>query len=717
MSSLRSIWNEMPVLRLLLPFMAGISLCILAGSGLVWLFVVLLTLSVAIIIFINTQNAVALAYRMRYVAGVAVMATMLSLAYLLTYVNTDTNSPQHFSHMIVSADNKTYYTACVAEPVVVKEKSIQALLQVHKICYHDTTLCTESKVMASIKRDSRSESLQYGDELLFDGSVRAYDAAKNPDQFDFGRYQSLHHIYERVYLRPEQWKPRSSGSGNRILAQVYRVRSYFLSLIKQEVSSANELAVATAITLGYRDYMNDEVMQAYSGSGVLHVLSVSGLHVAVLFFVLDMLLGWMDWHRKLQITKAVIVIVVMLFYAGLTGLSPPVLRSVWMFSLIVIAKMLDRDVSMYNVLALSCLVLLIWDPYFIADAGFQLSYISVFGIVYLYPLIFGLIKSTAFANTRWRWINIIANWFSKWSWGLISVSISAQIATVSLSLYYFHNFPNFFLLSNMVVIPLSNLILMAGMLLFSVGWCEPLLHMVGWVFSHLLIWLNLFVFGVDHLPFAMIRGLCVSAFQMQLMYLSIMMMCWYIADRRAKVLLPTLICILILCTDFSLGSIRNEDKKELVVYSVPGSKAIAFVIKKSVYFDFDSAMRCDEKLKRNYVREHWWMSGVVNEISADSMPGKYETNLGRIYTLNGKRILIIDKAQARIVPKKLKVDVAVLSGNVQISIDDIVKEIDVPLLVFDTSNRPVQIKKWKESCEALHIKYHDGKDKAFDMPL
>jgi competence protein ComEC len=689
----------------------------LVGSGLVWLFAVLLILSVALIIFINTQNSVALAYRLRYVAGVALMTTILSLAYLLTYFHTDINSPHHLSHMTVSADQRVYYTARVTEPVVVKEKSIQALLYVNKISYHDTTLCTEGKVMASIKRDPASESLQYGDELLFDGSVHAYDAPKNPDQFDFGRYQSLHHIYERVYLRPDQWRLRSSGGGNRMLAQVYQVRSYFLSLIKQEVDSANELAVATAITLGYRDYMNDDVMQAYSGSGVLHVLSVSGLHVAVLFFVLDMLLGWMDNRRKLQITKAVLVIIIMLFYAGLTGLSPPVLRSVWMFSLIVIARVLDREVSMYNVLALSCMVLLIWDPYYIADAGFQLSYISVFGIVYLYPLIFGLIRDTAFVNTRFTWINAAANGCVKWSWGLISVSIAAQLATVPLSLYYFHNFPNFFLLSNMVVIPLSNLILMAGMLLFSVGWCEPLVHMVGWVFSHLLIGLNSFVFWVDHLPFALIKGLCVTVFQMQLMYVSIMMMCWYIADRRAKVLMPTLLCVLILCTDFSLGSIRNENKREMVVYSVPGRKAIAFVMQKSVYFDFDSAMRCDEKLKRNNVREHWWKSGVVNEIPADSMPGKYETNLGKVYALNGKRILVIDKVHLRKVSKKLKVDVAILSDNVKIPIEDIVKEIDVPLLVFDTSNRPVQIKKWKESCGVLHIKYHDCREKAFEMPL
>jgi competence protein ComEC len=340
--------------------------------------------------------------------------------------------------------------------------------------------------------------------------------------------------------------------------------------------------------LGYRDYVNDDVTQAYAGSGVLHVLSVSGLHVAVLYFVLSMMLGWMDRNRRLEIAKGIFIIMIMFVYAGLTGLSPPVLRSVWMFTLITIARVMDRDVSMYNVLGVSCLLLLLWDPYYIADVGFQLSYIAVAGIVYLYPLLSGLISDTDIAKTKIRWVDVPLNWLTRWTWGLICVSIAAQIATFPIDVFYFHTFPNYFLPANLLAIPLSNFVLIAGMALFAVSWSEWLSAQVGWLFDHLLIVLNKVVFMIDGLPFAYDRkGVMLTAFETVMLYIVIMMICWYIADRRARVLIATLCLMLVLCSAFAIHDMRRERKRELVVYHISGKKAIAVIDRGAADYDFD----------------------------------------------------------------------------------------------------------------------------------
>ena len=722
MNSLRSIWNQVPAVRLLIPFIVGIILCIETPDAVlysVWIAGALLIVATSLIIYVNVIDSAVKVYKWRYVSGVALSVVMLSLGYLVTFFNTDTNDPHHIAHIDGRFVNqKASYIGIVCDPPVIRDKTVSTLIQLQKAAKGDTSILVDGKVLASIAKDSVSQALKYGDKVVFSGMVTPYEDIKNPNQFDYKEYQALHHIFHRVYLRGGDWRVAATSQGNPILARIYSVRTYFLSLIMQTVHGSNELAVATAIMLGYRDYISDEIMQAYSGSGVLHVLSVSGLHVAVLYYVLTILLGWMDRKRKLEIAKGMIVIVIMLFYAGLTGLSPPVLRSVWMFTLITIARLLDRDVSMYNVLGVSCLVLLIWDPYYEADVGFQLSYIAVVGIVYLYPLLHTLLPEPSFNFGKpFGLVGRVLTYLYDFVWGLICVSIAAQIATFPISLYYFHNFPNFFLLSNLLVIPLSNFVLISGMALFAVGWCYWLLGIAGWIFEHLLIVLNNVVFWVDGLPFALSRGLVVSISEMILFYIVIMMVCWFIADRRAKVLLAILVGVLMLCTAFSIGSIKQDRVRKLVVYDIPGKKAVAFIMQRQVYYDFDTGVINNEMLMRYNIRDNWWHCGIGEERSIDSMRLGVQSPYGRMYAINGKRILVIDKELIGRQAAKLRADVVILSGNNKGTMDEILKSIDLKELVFDSSCRPYEVKKLKEDCEKLKVKWHDCRDSAFERDL
>lgn len=255
------------------------------------------------------------------------------------------------------------------------------------------------------------------------------------------------------------------------------------------------------------------------------------------------------------------------------------------------------------------------------------------------------------------------------------------------------------------------------MALFAVGWSPILLKYAGWIFDHLLIVLNKVVFWVDSLPFALSKGMVVSLSEMTLLYIVIVMACWFIADRRAKVLLVTLVCVLMLCTAFSIGSIKKDNTKKLVVYSVSGKKAIAFIMQRQVYYDFDSALINNPSLMRYNIRDHWWQCGVERETSMDSMKVGNEHPYDKIYTVNGKSILVLDRELPYSSSTKLKADVVILSGNTKNSIDEIKQRIDFKELVFDTSNKPHQLKQWKQDCEKLKIKYHDCHERAFEMDL
>lgn len=671
---------------------------------------IILLAAFAFLLWYNRGSEVTTVYRWRYVAGGSVVAIMLSLGYTVTWLNTDTTAQWDMSHLAMPA---TEYEGIITEPPVLKEKTINALITICDISTGDTVIPRSGKVLASIVRNEKSEALHYGDRVTFRGAVKEYDLPKNPDEFDYRQYQALHHISHRVYLQPGTWRVVASGQGSVLLSRIYAVRAYFLTLIKKYVHGENELAVATALTLGYRDYVTDDVMQAYSASGVLHVLSVSGLHVGVMYFVLNLLLGWMDKKRRTEILKGIIVITVMIFYAGLTGLSPPVLRSVWMFSLITMAKLMDRDVSIYNVLGVSCFCLLVYDPYYIADVGFQLSYIAVAGIVLIYPMIFGLVEDTDLLKRNMPYISRPVNWLWRWTWGLLCVSLAAQIATLPLSLLYFHNFPTYFLLANLVVIPLSNFVLVAGMLLFCVGWLPYVSDIAGWLFDHLLLWTNQAVYAIDHLPLALTKGIMVSSVEMLLLYAFIALVLWFLYDRRAGVLIATLSVLLVLCTAFSYNTIRNDKLHEICVYFIRGQKTISIIARGTVVYDIDTAVLHNEKTMRYHIRDHWYAAGIAQEKCMDSAKECLVLPCGKAYTTAGKRLLIIDKPVTSAPSTVLHVDVLVISAGYSGSIDDLRQYAQWDSLVFDTSLKPKQLGKWKEECDIAALPYHDCNEKAF----
>ena len=209
----------------------------------------------------------------------------------------------------------------------------------------------------------------------------------------------------------------------------------------------------------------------------------------------------------------------------------------------------------------------------------------------------------------------------------------------------------------------------------------------------------------------------ISFFEMLLCYIVIMMLCWFIEDRRAKVLIATLTCVLVLSSAFSIRSIKNDRTHKLVVYHISGKKAIAFIMQRQVYYDFDTGVINNETLMRYNIKDHWWQCGVEKEICADSAKLGYELPYGKLFAMDRKRVIVIDKELRYSRATKLKADVVILSGNTKNTIDEISQQIDFNEVVFDTSNKPVRIKHWMEECEKMKIRYYDCRDKAFEMDI
>jgi competence protein ComEC len=207
---------------------------------------------------------------------------------------------------------------------------------------------------------------------MFGAVLQEIAPPQNPGSFDYKRYMAADNVYHQGYINYYSWKTIKKPTGINIYLIADRIRNYFVNVLKNNNLSGKELAVAAALMLGQRDALDYETMQDYSGSGVIHILSVSGLHVGVIYLVINFLLGFFSKKKWQVYLKSAIIIITIWAYALLTGLSPSVSRAALMFTFITLGNMSSRYVHIINSLSISAFVLLLLDPWVITKIGFQL---------------------------------------------------------------------------------------------------------------------------------------------------------------------------------------------------------------------------------------------------------------------------------------------------------------------------------------------------------
>mgnify|MGYP001169641341 CR=1 FL=1 len=200
-------------------------------------------------------------------------------------------------------------------------------------------------------------------------------------------------IHQQAFKKSNQRIQTGHNAAKIFITQSIYARNRLLSILKQAQLKGDEFAVASALLVGYTDKLDADLLSAYSQTGAMHILSVSGLHVGIVFVVLNTLLLFLDRFKYGLIVKALILIFFLWIYAFISGLSPSVIRSAIMFSFIAYGKSLKKNSTIYNTLAASALLMLLYDPFYLFDVGFQLSYLAVIGIVAIQPLYSSIIKT------------------------------------------------------------------------------------------------------------------------------------------------------------------------------------------------------------------------------------------------------------------------------------------------------------------------------------
>jgi competence protein ComEC len=692
------IWHRVPFMRLLLPFLGGIIFQIYLQTDIHGLVPVVLLLFAGLLAFTFIRKA-ALSYRYRFMFGALLTLFLFSSGILIVTVKTDSRNETQFSKL---NDKEGWYAVRLHEPYLEKDRSLKVVMDVVGVEKDGEWKPSTGKAMFYIQKDSVSGLLRYGDCLLVHTSFAEIPSPKNPSEFNYKQYLYFHNVYEQAYVRAGEWKSLGVNEGSWVLRWSYGLRDELLDIFKRSGLKGDEYAVAAALVLGYEDKLDADIISAYASTGALHVLSVSGLHVGIIYFVFNFFFSFLDKRKRGHITKTFLLLFIIWFYATLTGLSPSVLRSAAMFTFIIIAKGFKLNSDIFNTLAVSCFVLLLYDPYLVMEVGFQLSFLAVFGIIFLQPRLYDLWQP----KTR----------LMDWIWALTTVSVAAQLVTFPLGLLYFHQFPNLFLFSNLVVIPVSTVVLYFGILLFFVWKVAG----VGWLAAKGLIisvWLlNSSVKFMERIPYAIIQGISISVLETWIIYFTLAFLTAFLFNRRRQYLVLCLCSIVLVLVIQVQQNFVESHQKRLVVYYAPHATAIDLIDGKQNTFIADTAFMHNSSRMLFHVRHNWWDSGAdVQQLvgRTEDHSGPAVLKAGPFVQFYSERILVADSSfkLPRHVDAKVKVNLLLLSGNIRLRLKDLLQAVEPGLVVFDNSSPPGRIARWKKECGELRLSSYDVNEK------
>lgn len=690
-------WGRYPFVRIIVPFIAGILIYVLFQIHFPAV-IVFIVLGVALLLHIFLRFRLFGIYTYAPYAGLWMQFTILVTANHFCFVKSDINDPAHYLRSIDTGD---YAIVKLTEPPAEKEKSLKATASFISFRVNNQWLPACGRVILYFPKDSNAHLLQPGDYILIANKLFPIAPPKNPGEFDYRKFLAYKQVYASTFLSNGDWNELSFHDPNPVYQLTFWLRQKSIDALEQYIPGERERAVDEALIIGFRDKMSSDVMQSYAAAGVIHVLAVSGLHVAILFALLQFLLAFMKKKKHGGIFQAIIIVLIIWIFTLVTGASGSVIRAATMFTAITIGRSFRRSVSMYNILAGSALLILLFNPFLIMDVGFQLSYLAVIGITYLYPYINSwLYRENALIDKIWK---------------ITAVSIAATIATLPLTSYYFNQFPSYFLLANLIAIPLSGIILQAGLALIILQFIPPLASLLGQLVFALTWIMNEYILKIQQLPGSVIHLPYIPVFTTLLVAAAIICISQFFIQRRKVWLFSSLIFLLMVFITESFSVFKWNTEDTITVYGFRKKTAVEFKTSGKIVA-WQSGTNFTEQ--ENYYLERYHQltnSRVEKVISIDEplpdlpLPGQKLCFLQNQFFQfkNFSGVLIRNNPPFNPRPQKVKVDAVIVCGNPFLKIENLLSCFDTPLIICDASNSQARIRHWKKEAEKFQILLYD----------
>lgn len=688
-------WKQTPFIRLLLPLITGIIVQWYCQLPMI-LWGTLLSFS---LIFQTVFSNISFfrRYRLAWLNGSGVMLLFASVGALLTWFHDIRNDEKWLGKYYTG--NETIIVS-LDEPLVEKTKSLKANAGVNYIISKDRAQKASARIIVYFKKDSLSPAIGYGSRIIFKKSLQEIKNSGNPGGFDYKRFCLFQDITYQVYLKPGEYEVLDSSIKNDLNGFLYSIRDKILGILRSSVKGDTESGLAEALLIGYKDDLDKTLVQSYSNTGVVHIIAISGMHLALIYWLLNLLLNPLGKWKRMKWIKPVLAIGILWSFSLLTGASASVLRAAVMFTFIILAESLSGKSNIYNTLAASAFCLLCYNPYWLWEVGFQLSYAAVLSIVIFQRPVYNLFY--------------FKNKLLDHAWKLNAVTFAAQILTTPLSIFHFHQFPVYFFLTNFIAVPLSSIIVLGEILLCSVSFVPAAAVIVGRILSWLIGLMNSYVERIEFLPGSLWDGLQINIAQAILLYALIAGISSWLMGKLKRGLFLASASLLSFFMLRSFSFIVTERQQKLIVYNVSQRQAIDFIDRRNYLFFGDTDLQADD-FTRNF---HLKPSRVLNRVSPLVTMNCFLAN-GNYAIFGNRNILLIDTTIFFLEqPEKMTVDLLIISKNPRLYISKLTNTFCIRQVVFDGSVPFWKLAYWKKDCDSLHIPYHDVSEKgAFSMSL
>ena len=609
--------------------------------------------------------------------GILTYLCMMGIGMTSYYLQNEKLQPQHYTNL-----NSTDYNSIIFK---IKERLKPDLYNDKYIVSVKSFNNNEAsgKILINIKNDSLNKPLAVDDLLFTHSQFVEIQKPLNPHQFDYSKYLELKQVYHQVYLAPNDLL-QLSDSKSTIFGYADQLRTIINKKLIEAGFKNDALSIMNALLLGQRQSIDKTIYNNYVNSGTIHILAVSGLHVGIILLILNVLFRPLLYLQYGNVIRGIIIFIILWSFAVIAGLSPSVTRAVTMFSIISIAMHLKRPTNIYNTLVISAFIILLFKPTFLFEVGFQMSYLAVFGIVSVQPIIYNLWKPN-------YWV------FNK-LWQIFTVTIAAQAGVVPISLFYFHQFPGLFFVSNIVVIPFLSLILGIGLLVIAMALIGYLPKVIVDFYSLIIDSLNNFIAWVAQFEDFLLRDIPFTITQVLCSYLIIIALVQVYKHRSFKWVAVSLIGIL--C--FQSVTIYTNYKTQNNAFIIFNKSRFYIIGQKQnnrllVHHNLDTLKQKTDNVIKNYV--------VGETIDSLAM-----APLENVYEINSNIILVIDSVG---VYRGLSYqpDYILLRNSPKLNLIRVIDSLNPKQIIADASNYKSYLKRWKATCEYKKIPFHQTSEK------
>ena len=615
--------------------------------------------------------------------GIWTWSLIFTLGMATAHLHQPKNQPQHYINLqTAEADVMQIRVIEILKPNLYNQPYIAEL---ETIFLGKKSIPAKGKVLLNISKDSIQQDVKSGMKLLVPGKLTNIAEPLNPYRFNYRKFMQKQKVEKQLQLRKTEIQilPHTE---KRLLTHISNFREQLIQNLSEAKFSKDELAIMQALLLGQRQDISKEIYDEYAAAGAIHILAVSGLHVGIILLILNWLFTPLNYLKNGLVLKTFILILLMWSFAMLAGLSPSVVRAVTMFSFIAIGMQMRRKTSVLNSLFISLFILLLANPYFIFQVGFQLSYLAVFAIVTIQPKLFKL----------WQPKFKIAKYF----WSLFTVSIAAQIGVLPLSLFYFHQFPGLFFLSNLVVLPVLGLILGLGILVILLALLNLLPAILAEIYGNLIGLMNKFIAWVAGKEDFVFSDIHFDIWQNLSAYLLIFCFILLIYRKNFRNLVFFLCGIVIFQSSMLYSKIQHSTL-ESIVFHKPRKTMIGIDEPKkfTLYHNLEAKFQDEIRLKDYKTGRN------INKIEEKIIPDILNTSMASILIVDSSAVYKLNDFNP---------DVVLLRDSPKINLERLIRVLKPKIIVADASNYHSYVSRWAKTAKKQKTRFHHtGKNGAF----